>query len=80
MFFHRTNIAQIDYNDKSVDGVLGTRTRDGRMVGADESSELWRYPTPLHCLSVKLFPSLRPLSLSAAPLNVFAVTDRSKIH
>ena len=24
------------------DGVLGTRTRGGRMVGADESTELWR--------------------------------------
>ena len=29
---------------KSVDGVLGTRTRGGRMVGADESTELWRHP------------------------------------
>ena len=26
-------------NDKSIDGVPGTRTRDGRMVGADESTE-----------------------------------------
>ena len=24
-------------NDKSIDGVLGTRTQGGRMVGADES-------------------------------------------
>ena len=38
------NIAQIDYNDKSVDGVLGTQTGGGRMVGADESTELWRHP------------------------------------
>ena len=29
---------------KSVDGVLDTQTRDGRMVGADESTELWRLP------------------------------------
>ena len=28
-------------NDKSVDVVLGTRTRGGRIVGADESTELW---------------------------------------
>ena len=41
--FHMRNIALTDYNDKSVDGVLGTRTRGlrgGRMVGADESTEL----------------------------------------
>ena len=25
-------------------GVLGTLTRGGRMVGADESTELWRHP------------------------------------
>ena len=29
---------------KSVDGVLGTRTQGGRMVGVDESTELWRHP------------------------------------
>ena len=27
-----------------MDGVLGTRTRGGRMVGADESTELLRHP------------------------------------
>ena len=32
---------------KSVDGVLGTQTRGGRMVGADESTELWRHPSYL---------------------------------
>ena len=26
-------------NDESIDGVLGIRTQDGRMVGADESTE-----------------------------------------
>ena len=31
-------------NDKSVHGVLGTQTRDGRMVGADKSSELRQHP------------------------------------
>ena len=39
-----TNIAQIDYYDISVDGVLGAQTRDSRMVGADESTELSRHP------------------------------------
>ena len=32
-------------NDKSVVGVLGTRTRSGRMEGTDESTELRRHPT-----------------------------------
>ena len=31
---------------KSVDGVLGTRTLGGSMVGADKSTELWRHPFP----------------------------------
>ena len=26
--------------------MLGTRTRGGRMIGADESTELWRHPNP----------------------------------
>ena len=30
---------------KSVDGVLGIRTRGRRMVGADETTELWRLPS-----------------------------------
>ena len=32
-------------NDKSIDGVLGSRTRGGMMEGADESTELWRHPS-----------------------------------
>ena len=42
--FRMTNIAQIDYNDKSVDGVLGTRTRGSGMIGPDKPTELWRPP------------------------------------
>ena len=30
--------------EKSVDGVLGIRTWGRRMVGADETTELWRPP------------------------------------
>ena len=30
--------------EKSVDGVLGIRTRGRRMVGKDETTELWRHP------------------------------------
>ena len=35
---------------KSVDGVLGTQTRGGRVVGADESTEIWRHPTVANLL------------------------------
>ena len=31
-------------NEKSIDGGLGTRTQGGRVVGAEESTELWRHP------------------------------------
>ena len=41
VFLHDTN--QI-YIDKSIDGVLGTRTQGGRMEGVDESTEQWRPP------------------------------------
>ena len=34
-------------NDICRDGVLGTRTRGGNMVGADESTELWQPPPPI---------------------------------
>ena len=38
-----TNIAkELTINGIRVDGVLGIRTRDRRMEGADESTELWR--------------------------------------
>ena len=37
---HDTNLT---INDKSVDGVLGSRTLGGRMEGADESTEVWRH-------------------------------------
>ena len=30
--------------EKSIDGVLGIRTRGRRMVGADKTTELWRPP------------------------------------
>ena len=43
VLFHITNQLQIE---KSVDGVLGIRTRGRRTVGADETTELWRPPKP----------------------------------
>ena len=30
--------------EKSIDGVLGIQTRGRRMVGTDETTELWRPP------------------------------------
>ena len=36
-------------NDKSVDGLLGTWTQGGRIVGADKSTELWWHPLLLKC-------------------------------
>ena len=36
--------------DKSVDGVLGTQTRGGRIECTDESTELWRNPR-VKCLA-----------------------------
>ena len=42
-FFLVTISIQIE---KSIDGVLGIRTRGHRMVGADETTELWQPPKP----------------------------------
>ena len=41
-------------HDKSIDGMLGTQTWGGRMVGADESTELWRHPNDLYGIDVSL--------------------------
>ena len=43
-FFSHDKYSTNTINEKSVDGVLGTQTRSGRMVGADESTELWPHP------------------------------------
>ena len=37
--------------EKSIDGVLGIRTRGCRMVGEDETTELWRPPLLYHSLN-----------------------------
>ena len=41
-FFSHDKYSTNTINDKSIDGVLGTRTWGSVMVGADESTELWR--------------------------------------
>ena len=38
IFVYSTNLT---LHDKSIDGVLGIRTQEGRMVGVDECTELW---------------------------------------
>ena len=43
-FLDTISILQIE---KSVDGVLEIPTRGCRMVGADETTELWRPPTSI---------------------------------
>ena len=55
--FLHDKYSTITINDKSFDGVLGTRTRGSRMVGADESTELWRHPylSSLYFLSEEYF-------------------------
>ena len=46
LFSHRTDkySTSLTINEKSLDGMLGSRTRGSRMEGADESTELWRHP------------------------------------
>ena len=41
--FHMNKCSTNTINEKSIDGVLGTRTRGSRMVGADKSTELWQH-------------------------------------
>ena len=45
-FSHDKYSTNLTTNDKSRDGVVGIQTWGGRMVGADESTELWRHPPP----------------------------------
>ena len=48
--------------EKSIDGVLGIRTWGHRMVGADETTEIWR--------SVKLVSYLSNFTFHITPLNL----------
>ena len=36
--------------EKSIDGVLGIRTRGLRMVGADKTTELWQHYSLVYCI------------------------------
>ena len=57
-FYFRSFLVTISIQtEKSIDGVLGIQTRGRRMVGADETTELWR---PLRLIFTN-FTSLKPL-------------------
>ena len=54
--FLRTNIAQIlTINEKNINGVRVTQTQGSSVVGADESTELWRHPRVKECFQLKSF-------------------------
>ena len=58
-FFSRDECStNLNINDESIDGVLGTWTRGSRMVGTDKSTELWRHPSLLVFLSFPSFLSV----------------------
>ena len=52
-------MTQFKYKLLKVYGVLGTRTRGGRMEDADESTELCRYPINKISLNLMLQRSLK---------------------
>ena len=59
--------------EKSVDGVLGIRTRGLRMVGNDATTELWRHPQWIILLFLKNIWSSsqkRHFSSDLVPINV----------
>ena len=64
-FLDTISIIQIE---KSIDGVLGIWTLGCRMVGTDETTELWWPPTPLLCFYSCL--SVIPFSICYCNLQV----------
>ena len=47
VYFHSFLVTISIQIEKSIDGVLGIRTRGCRMVGVDKTMELWRPPKAL---------------------------------
>ena len=58
--YFRYFLITISIIEKSIDGVLGIRTQGRRMVGADETTELWR-PLKLRVI-IRIFHSRAVLS------------------
>ena len=52
VFSHEKCSTNLTINDKSMDGVLGSRTRGGRIVGADKSTELSWHPTKVQLITI----------------------------
>ena len=52
--YFRYFLITISIIEKSIDGELGIRTRGRRMVGADETTELWRPQSLQRSLGVNL--------------------------
>ena len=65
VYFHSFLVTISIQIEKSVDGVLGIWTQGHRMVGADESTELWRPPQDFKSYNAQItivWPSLNPQS------------------
>ena len=78
-----TNIAQICPNDKRIDGVLGSRTRGGKIEGADESNELWWQfcqilNRPWHCSYSSIFGVVWILKFQISVVILSTLSFRAK--
>ena len=71
LFYFRSFLVIISIQiEKSIDGVLGIRTRGHRMVGADETTELWRPPIISKVTNKQVWQLWRPSQvLLAGPLS-----------
>ena len=57
LFYFRSFLVTISIQiEKSIDGVLGIRTRGRRMVGTDKTTELWRPPFVNQYLQINFTP------------------------
>ena len=72
---------------KSIDGVLGTRTQGSRMVGTDESTELWRHPKRSKFYSVERLSGwrikgwiYRETNLIEAPKEIIVAKNNDRLH
>ena len=63
-FSHGKYSTNLTIRDNSIEDVLGTRTRGSRMVGADESSELWWHPWLLPFLLWEIVFCLSKISVA----------------
>ena len=73
LFFSHDKYSTNTINEKSLDGVHGTQTRGGMMVGADESTELWQHPICIYVyikLSVPICAWTASLSVEPTRKNV----------